>query len=368
MDENSDTREIPSSKTPWDQPPAEDKTDATWGSPPPAPSPAKKTPPKPRKRWPLFLFLAVLLGLLGATAVLVVVGIAYVQQASMGSGPLGNLVQYTVEEGQGPDRILQLRVDGPIGGDQGSAPQVIALLRHLRKKDAPRNVKGLLLRVNSPGGAITPCDIIDHELEKLKEEKQLKVVAFYDELSASGGYYVSARSDHIVARPTCLVGSIGVISLSINVEKLLDDKLGVKVETIKSVPFKDAGSPLRSMKDNERAYFQKMIDGMHARFRNVVKEGRKLTDEEIDKFADGRVFTADEALKLKMIDEVGHWDEAVAAIRKLVGSEAPIIGYRRRPSPFELMMQTKSQSLIPDEVRLKLEIASRNPACYLWLP
>jgi protease-4 len=328
---------------------------------------AARKPARPRRRWPLILFLVLLLGMLGGVAVLLLVGLQYVRQSAASADPLSGLELYTVEEGKGPDRILQLRVDGGISGEKGCGPRVMGLLRHLREKGLPGNVKGLLLHVSSPGGAITPCDIIDSQIDRLRQERGIKVVAFYDDLAASGGYYVSARSDHIVARPTSLVGSIGVISLSLNAEKLLEDKLGVKVRTIKSVPFKDAGSPLRPMKEQERAYFQKIIDEMHLRFRRVVKEGRKLTDEEVDRFADGRVFLAEEALKLKMIDEVGHRGAAVAAIRRLVGSQAPIVGYRRRPSPFELMLQSRSQSLIPAETRLNLEIASRNPACYLWM-
>jgi protease-4 len=368
VDENGDTREIPQPATPWDAPPAEGGG-SSWGSPPPAiPTASRPSPGKrPRKRTGLVILIVAAVGLVLLVGLVALAGMGYVQMAGMDGSPLGNLVQYTEEEGSSSDRIMIVKVGGVIAESKGCAPAVIAQLRRLRKKEQPARVKGLIIWVNSPGGSVTPCDVIDNEIQLLKKQG-IKVTAFYDGVAASGGYYVSARADHIVARPTCITGSIGVIMVSLNAEKLLKDKLGLEAESITSVPYKDVPSMFRSMKPEEREYMQKFINDTHKRFLSVVKEGRNLNDEQVAKFANGKIYLADDALRLKMIDEVGHLDEAIAAARKLVGSEATVIGYRRRPSPFELMLQSKSPSVIPEDLRLKLEVASRNRACYLWLP
>ncbi len=369
MDENSDTKELPPA-TPWDQPPPPPGSGSGWGGPPTAKPVADRKPGgrKPKRRIGLVIGIVAGALLLAALVFLVVVAaVFYSQMASVGGRGLGNYTLVEEEPGEGKDRILLVRAEGVLVSGQGAAPTIIAQLRQLRTRDVPRNVKTVLLRVNSPGGTVTACDVIDDEVQKCKRAGY-KFVAFYDEVAASGGYYVSARADRIVARPTCVTGSIGVIGMSFNIKRLLDEKLGIATQTMKSVPYKDVPSMFRPMTDQEKDYMQNIIDTYHARFTGIVKDGRKLSDAEVAAFADGRVFLADDALKLKIIDEVGHWDAAVAAARKLTGSRAPIIGYRRRPNPLELMLQAKSDSALPQELRLKLEVAAGQRFCYLWLP
>lgn len=378
VDENSDTREVPAA-TPWDQPPPppSPESGSGWGSPPPPPPPppppaapvAGVTPggKKPKRRLGLIIAIVGGLLLLAALAFLAVVGVFYSRMAGSGGRGLDNYTLVEEEPGKGKDRILLVRVEGVITSGQGAAPEVIAQLRQLRKYGRPKNVTTVLLRVNSPGGTVTACDVIDNEVQKCKEAGY-KFVAFYDEVAASGGYYVSARSDHIVARPTCITGSIGVIGMSFNLKRLLNEKLGIETQIMKSVPFKDVPSMFRPMTDEEKTYMQKIITDYHARFVNIVKTGRKLSDAEVAAFADGRVFLAADALRLKMIDEIGHWDAAIAAARKLTGPDAPIVSYRRKPNPLKLLLQAKSGTGLPRDLRLKLEVVAQQRFCYLWLP
>jgi len=310
----------------------------------------------------------VLLGGLAMFAVLIAVVAACAGLAgSYASSGLAGYDQYTVEEGKGKTRILMLNVEGVIASGEGCAPLVINRLRQLRTKQTPARVGAVLLRVNSPGGTVTACDTIDGEIQKCIAQG-IPFVGFYDEVAASGGYYVSARCKPILARPTCVTGSIGVMGLSLNLEKLLADKLGVEAEAMTSVPYKDVPSLFRKMTEAERAYMQKIIDDYHTRFVGIVQRGRGLTEEEVRAFADGRVFLPEDAKRLKMIDAIGDWDDAVAAARKLAGADAPVIGYRRRPNPLELMLQSRSPSPLPDELRAKLKLAAEQRFCYLWLP
>jgi protease-4 len=367
VEDNSDTKEFPSN-TPWDSPPpAEGNRGSDWGTPPAAIRVDEGAPaPKKPKRRSRALLLVALLGLAGAGIALILLVAAFARMNLYGGA--GNYVQYEVEEGEGDGLILMIKMSGVISSEGGCAPAAITHLRRLRKKNRPPDVRAVLLWVDSPGGAVTPCDVLDDEIQKLKKDKKIKVVAFYDNVAASGGYYVSARADHIVARPTCVTGSIGVITVALNAEKLLKDKLGVEAEAITSVPYKDVPSLFRPMKEEERQYLKDMIDNIHQRFLTVVKEGRGLTDEQVAEFANGKVYSSEDALKLKMIDEIGHRDEAIAAVRKLIGTEAPIVGYRRRPSPLEAMFQARSQSPLPEDLLLKLRLAAKNRFCYLWLP
>lgn len=372
MDENTATQRIPG-ETPWDPPPPPPPPAIPLGWPPAA------APRPPRRRWPLMVaLLIVVLAVASLVVLLALAGAGFIDYGSGDGSPLSGYAEQIVEKGSGKSRILLIDIDGPIASSEGCGPLALAALRRLRREGKPENVATVLLRVNSPGGTVTCCDSIDSEIRRCMEttvkcdgqDRPIRFVAFYDELSASGGYYVSARAGHIVARPTCVVGSIGVIGLSINAERLLRDKLGLEAQAIKSVPFKDVPSLFRPMTDVEHDYMQKMIMDMHQRFRGVVRDGRRLTEEQVDAFANGKVFLAEEALRLGMIDSVGEWDDAADKAREAAHNlQASIITYRRRPSPLEALLQARAEpALVPDDLRLMLQTAARGRFCYLWLP
>src|SRR5207244_8728631 len=167
------------------------------------------------------------------------------------------------------------------------------------------HTEALLLRINSPGGTVTASDIIYHEIMAVKEKRKIPVVAVIMDLGASGGYYIAVAGDRIIAHPTSVTGSVGVIMLRVNAEGLLQ-KIGVEASAIKSGAKKDIGSPFRPMTEDERAIFQSMINGFFSRFLDVVSKGRSLPADQLKVIADGRVLTRPQALQLGLVEQVGY--------------------------------------------------------------
>ncbi|MBS2034452.1 signal peptide peptidase SppA [bacterium] len=255
--------------------------------------------------------------------------------------------------------IMEPPSDNP---GKGSLGAMVKLLKQLEKQE---HLKGVLLVVDSPGGGVTASDRMYEELKHFKETKKVPVVAVFEDVAASGGYYVAMASDHILAHPTTITGSIGVISHFYNFTDLMG-KVGVDVNTIKSLnwegkeSFKDIGSPYRKMKPEERKLMQELITEMWERFTSVVAEGRKgkLTLAEVRKLADGRVFSGGAALKAKLVDQVGYSRDAYAEIRKRCGNQkAKIVRYLPEKSWEDLFT---AQALVP-----KVELPSSG-VFYLW--
>ncbi len=184
------------------------------------------------------------------------------------------------------------------------------------KKD--KDIKALVLRINSPGGAVGPSQEIYSEILKLRE--QMPVVASLGAVAASGGYYIACGADKIMTNPGTVTGSIGVIAQFVNYKELLD-WAKVDVEVLKSGKFKDSGSPLRDLTSEERAYLQSTIDDVHNQFKTAVSSTRGLNPAEVDSIADGRIFTGQQAVDLKLVDEIGTMNDAIDAAAKLGGIE-----------------------------------------------
>ncbi|MDH4184367.1 MAG: signal peptide peptidase SppA [Nitrospinota bacterium] len=180
------------------------------------------------------------------------------------------------------------------------------------------SVKAIVLRINSPGGAVAPSQEIFHEVTRAAAKKP--VVASMGAVAASGGYYVAAPCKVIYANPGTVTGSIGVIMNLSNFEKLLD-KIGMSPMVIKSGKFKDIGSPYRPMKDEERAFLQSVADDIHTQFIEDVARGRKMEPGAVRELADGRIFTGREAVGLKLVDKLGGLSDAIDAAAKLGGLE-----------------------------------------------
>ena len=238
------------------------------------------------------------------------------------------------------EKILLLDISGLIAssGKEGILDKEGDILSQvyfrLKKAAEDNRVKGIILRLNTPGGEVTASDIIYHEIMNFKKRTGKPVLALMMGLTASGGYYIASACDLLVAHPSTLTGSIGVISLFPNLEGLLD-KIGVQVHVIKSGKLKDSGSAFRQMTAEEQGVFQKIVDEYHQNFLDVVYENRKnlLSREELEKIADGRVMTASQALKAKLIDEIGYFDKALHRILDLAAlPEANVITYTYYPS------------------------------------
>jgi protease-4 len=248
-----------------------------------------------RNPWFVFLFM----GFLFAAVVALVIGLSFIAGYEEGDGPtIGS-----------KSNLLVLDIKGVILDSE-------KFLKKLKKYRDQDSVKGILLRINSPGGAVGPAEEIYRALKQFKEKTKKPIVVYSPSLNASGGYYISMAADKIVVSNGTLIGSIGVIMEFANLEKLYG---WAKIDrfAITSGKLKDAGSEYRPMKEEEKAYFQNLISETYQQFRGAVKEARKLDEQVLDAYADGRVFNGEQAVKLGFADQVGSIDDAAALLADL---------------------------------------------------
>jgi len=247
------------------------------------------------------------------------------------------------------DRIAVIDIEGVIFDSKPFSEQVKKFV------DDPR-VKAIILRIDSPGGGVAASQEIYSEIKRLREEKKKRFVVSMGSVAASGGYYIACAADKIVANPGTVTGSIGVIAEWYNYEELL--KLArLKPEVFKSGKFKDTGSPTRRLTEEEKAYFQGLIDQMYNQFLNAVIEARNgkknLTDEHIRKLADGRVYTGQEAVDVGLVDELGDLQEAIRIAARLVGiSGEPQVVTPPKPRPRSLLDLLMSSDIADNITRL----------------
>ena len=230
-------------------------------------------------------------------------------------------------------KIAVIPFTGTITSQQGSlffGPTITpGLVREqLGRAEKDVVVKAIVLRIESPGGAVAPCQQILGEIERVKETKP--IVVSMENIAASGGYYISTKADKIVALPGTLTGSIGVISQIPNVEGLYE-KLGIKMQTFKGGKYKDMYSGLRELTPEEAEIMQRMTDEYYEQFVEVVAEGRGLSNEEVRSLATGQLYTGTEAQRLGLVDELGGLDTAIALAAGLAGVEAPEVEYYQAP-------------------------------------
>lgn len=212
-------------------------------------------------------------------------------------------------------RIAIIEAKGTIGdGQQGvDCDKIVKLMKKYEKDD---DIKAVVLRVDSPGGAVAPSQEVYDQVVKLKKKK--KVVVSMGNLAASGGYYISAAADKIFAEPGTLTGSIGVIFMHFNVKGLLE-LAHVEETTLKSGKYKDTLSPFRAVGDTDREEIQGISDDVYRQFVQAVADGRNMKFEEVAKIAEGRIYTGDQAKKLHLVDELGGLEDAIAAAWTLAG-------------------------------------------------
>ena len=201
---------------------------------------------------------------------------------------------------------------------EGELIQSRPILDQLKRYEDSNSVKAVLLNIDSPGGGVAVSQEIYTEIKRLREKNDKIVVAYLSSTGASGAYYVSCAANKIVANPGTIVGSIGVIAEWVNYSDLLE-WAKLKDIVFKTGEFKDTGSPSRALTDNERKYFQGLIDDMYVQFVEAVSAGRKLDLQEVRSLADGRVFTGRDAKQRKLVDEIGNFQDAVDMTAKLAG-------------------------------------------------
>lgn len=207
--------------------------------------------------------------------------------------------------------ILQLELNGVILNGK-------RFLKNLEKYADEDKVKVVLVNINSPGGSVGPSQEIFHELKRVREELKKPVICVSTGIMASGAYYSAAACDKIVVAPGALVGSIGVIMEFANIEKLYD-WAKISRYSITSGKFKDSGAEYRPMRDDERELFQNMINEVYTQFKNTVKTERKLTEDVVNEYADGRVFTGATAVKMGFADQEGFFKDAVKLAAETAG-------------------------------------------------
>jgi protease IV len=209
------------------------------------------------------------------------------------------------------DRVQVVDIDGEL---VASRP----VIDQLKRYEDSNSVKAILLNIDSPGGGVAVSQEIYAEVKRLREKKDKTVVAYLSSTGASGAYYVACAANKIVANPGTIVGSIGVIAEWVNYADLLE-WAKLKDIVFKTGEFKDTGSPTRALTENERKYFQGLIDDMYVQFVEAVSAGRKMDLQEVRTMADGRVFTGRDAKQRKLIDEIGNFQDAVDLTAKLAG-------------------------------------------------
>jgi len=222
------------------------------------------------------------------------------------------------------EKVAVIEVEGVIASARDLNERLIAF------RDDP-SVKAIVLRINSPGGGVGPSQEIHEEVGKTVRIKP--VVVSMGSVAASGGYYIAAPAQRILANPGTITGSIGVIMEFTNIQELLG-KIGLQNAVVKSGEHKDIGSPTRPMSERDRQILQELIDDVHQQFMTAIAEGRKMDMNKVRALADGRIFSGNQALKLGLVDELGNLQDAIRVAGKLGGIEGePAVVYPPDPRP-----------------------------------
>jgi protease-4 len=243
----------------------------------------------------------------------------------------------TVTVGSG-DRIAVIELRGEITSSE-------EVIRQLKKYRGNSGVRAIVLHIDSPGGGVVASQEMYEEVRKTRDGGKPVIVAM-GSLTASGGYYVSCGATRLVANRGTLTGSIGVISEFLQVKDALE-KLGISLKTIKAGKLKDAGSPTKAMTDDDRAYFQALMDDVHRQFMDVVARERKMTPEKVRGLADGRVFTGEQAVELGLVDTLGTFEDALRIAAGIAGinGEPSIVRERRRQGWWDMMFDGAGETL-----------------------
>jgi protease IV len=225
---------------------------------------------------------------------------------------------------------------------EGAIADARDTIEHIRRFREDDDIKAILIRIDSPGGAVGPSQEIYREIRKTIGTK--KVVASMGAVAASGGYYVACATDGIVANPGTITGSIGVIMGYTNFRQLLD-KIGMVPVVIKSGPYKDTGSPTREMRDDEREILQSITSSIHEQFVTAIAEGRKMNRAQVEQAADGRIFTGEDAKNRGLVDRLGNFEDALEWAGELGGIDGEVVAVYARDEKLSLLRYLMSSSI-----------------------
>ena len=251
---------------------------------------------------------------------------------------------------------------GSIGSGEGNDEEIGSdrLARAIREARLDTTISAIVLRVNSPGGSALASDVIWREMVISKKVKP--TVVSMGNLAASGGYYISCAADRIFAQPNTITGSIGVFGILPNFQKMLENKLGITVDTVNTNRYSDVASGLRKMTEFEHAYIQASVEKVYDTFTKRVSDGRKISQAEVDSIGQGRVWSGADALRIRLVDELGGLDDAIAYAAKKAGiKDFKIVELPKQTNPLDEFLGKK-------ESEMETKIIQRNlGATYLYL-
>jgi len=262
---------------------------------------------------------------------------------------------YTAINWGAREKVALVRVEGPIIEAKSVVDEIKGYV-----KDS--SVRAIVLRVDSPGGGVVPSQEIYEQVKKAKMAK--KVVVSMGSVAASGGYYISAPADRIIANQGSITGSIGVIMVVPNLKGLLD-KVGIKTEVVKSGKNKDLASVFRGIGQEERQIIQGVMDDVHEQFIEAVSDGRKISIEKTRAIADGRIFSGRQAINVGLVDEVGDLEYAIKSAAKLAGIEGePEVVSKAEKGILSRLLEGK----MPEEISRVLPDISLRYMYYMYMP
>ncbi|OQY05893.1 MAG: hypothetical protein B6I25_04975 [Planctomycetales bacterium 4572_13] len=323
--------------------------------------------PYPKKKkgsgWKIFFTIVLVLSILAnGFMLLAMLGMGAVIATAGGSTNDG-IVEKTLVDGDRSSKIAVINIEGVINGEMSQWVQ-----KQLKTAEDDGHVKALIVRIASPGGGVSSSDQIHYYISRFKKHTNKPILAFMQSIAASGGYYSAVACDKIMAEPTVITGSIGVIMNHLVIKGLLEEKLGIDPVTIKSGPRKDWPSMFNETTDEEKQYLMdRVITPAYDRFVELVYEGRKdvLSAEQVRELADGSIYTAQQALDNKLIDAVGYLDDAIYKAEQMAQiSDTKVVTYEELFS-FWSMMGAQSKGTINIESEILEKIAAPR-LMYLW--
>lgn len=341
------------------------------------PGGAPPSSPRRKRRWGLLIggAIATLLLFLTVGTVLLVVLVGPGGTGGGGSARAAETFQEEYVSGEGAEKVAVLPVEGVIGSEAAGgalatpAATPETLRNGLRQAAEDERVRAVVLEIDSPGGGVTASARMRDEILEFKETSGKPVVVSMGDTAASGGYYISAPADHIVANPSTITGSLGVIISLLNYEEA-QEKLGLREEVIKSGELKDIGSPANELTPEEREIFEELVAEDYDEFVRVIVEGRGLPEERVRELADGRIYSGRQAEDLGLVDELGDLEVAAGVAGELAGvDDATVVRYAREPGLAELL-QARLAPQKPEALKILEEAGlSTSPELqYLYRP
>jgi protease IV len=291
------------------------------------------------------------------------------------------LHEITVKDGRGwfPDKVAIIELEGMLlnartgGFLQATENKTSLFMQQLERAEYDPSVKAVVLRINSPGGTVTATDIMYEALQRFKKKTHKPVIASTQDMCASGGYYVACGADKIVAHPTSVVGSIGVLFQTLEFEDGLK-KLGIRTDAIKSSQLKDMGTPFKHLDPDAREVMQGIVDEYYARFKGIVTTNRPITDPKVLALVtDGRVFSGARSVELGLADQTGRLEDALTLAKRIAKAPGARAVMYKRPYGYSGSIYASTETPTPQatnslQINLPESMQLEPGFYYLWQP